>query len=193
MSNTFTTNHPLRKIYNRNTLKISYSCMANMASIISSNNKQKLTPPAEEQQKKCNCRNKSQCPLNGNCLEKCVIYQATVRTTNSAETYIGLTEQEFKTRFRNHSTSFNHQRYRNSTELSKYIWTLKDKNTNYILEWKLITKAAAYSPSTKRCNLCLTEKYFIIYKSYMCSLNKRNELASSCRHTNKFLLCNFKS
>ena len=43
----------------------------------------------------------------------------------------------------------------------------------------------------KRCNLCLVEKYFIILKPDLSSLNKRNELLSSCRHRRKYLLSNY--
>jgi len=35
----FTKSNPLHKIFNRNTLKLSYSCMNNVKSIISSHNK----------------------------------------------------------------------------------------------------------------------------------------------------------
>ena len=44
--------------------------------------------------------------------------------------------------------------------------------------------------ASNRCNLCLWEKYFIIYKPKMATLNKRNELVSACRHNKKFLLSN---
>ena len=39
-----------------------------------------------------------------------------------------------------------------------------------------------------RCNLYLWEKYFIICRPELATLNKRNEVVTSCRHTNKFLL-----
>ena len=66
--------------------------------------------------KTCNCRQKNACPLDGNCLQSSVIYQATVtrKDTNTTETYIGLTENDFKTRYRNHTASFRHAKHRNS-------------------------------------------------------------------------------
>ena len=42
-----------------------------------------------------------------------------------------------------------------------------------------------------RCNLNLWEKYFIICRPELATLNKRNEVVTSCRHTNKFLLKDF--
>ena len=121
------------KISNRNTIKISYSCMSNTKQIIDNHNKRLLNSsgntsvPADntKNNKTCNCRQKNACPLNGNCLQSSVVYQATVtrNDNNTAETYIGLTENDFKMRYRNHTASFRHTRLRNSTELSKHIWT----------------------------------------------------------------------
>ena len=132
------------------------------------------------------------CPLNGNCLQSSVIYQATVtrKDNNTSETYIGLTENDFKTRYRNHSASFRHAKHRNSTELSKHIWTLKDSDIDHSISWRIISSSSPYNSSSKRCNLCLKEKFLIICRPDLSSLNKRNELASSCRHRKKALLRN---
>ena len=142
--------------------------------------------------KSCNCRQKNSCPLNGNCLQSSVIYQATVKRNdnNTSETYIGLTENAFKTRYRNHTASFRHTKHRNSTELSKHIWSLKDNNIDYSISWRIISSSSSYNSSSKRCNVCLKEKFLIICRPNLSSLNKRNELVSSCRHRNKALLCN---
>jgi hypothetical protein len=47
-----------------------------------------------------NCQKPSECSMSKNCLEKSVIYQATVKTSDKrpTQTYVGLTENEFKTR-----------------------------------------------------------------------------------------------
>ena len=110
--------------------------------------------------------------------------------TITLETYIGLTENDFKTRYRNHTASFRHARHRNSTELSKHIWSLKDKGIDHFITWRIISSSSTYNSSSKRCNLCLKEKFFIICRPDLSSLNKRNELVSSCRHRNKALLRN---
>ena len=107
-----------------------------------------------------------------------------------SETYIGLTENDFKTRYRNHTASFRLAKHRNSTELSKHIWTLKDNNIDHTISWRIISSSSSYKSSNKRCNLCLKEKFLIIYRPELSSLNKRNELVSSCRHRNKALLRN---
>ena len=41
----------------------------------------------------CNCRKKDECSLEGNCLSKGIVYQATVTSENKTETCVGLTER----------------------------------------------------------------------------------------------------
>ena len=106
----FHKDHSLRKIFNKNKVKISYSCMPNIKQTIDNQNKQKLrlfnnSATENEESKPCNCRKKDECPFDGNCLQAAVIYKAKVTRTdnNTHETYVGLTENEFKTRYRNHT------------------------------------------------------------------------------------------
>ena len=124
-----------------------------------------------------------------------IIYQATVvrQDNNKAETYIGLTDNTFKTRYTGHLSSFRNENKRNSTTLSAYIWKLKDSGTPHTISWSIIAKGKAYCPASKSCNLCLKEKYYIICHPNKCSLNSRNELASQCRHRKRHLLSSFKS
>ena len=71
--------HSLHAIFNRNTLKLSYSCMPNVKSIISTHNKNLIKPNTEDPNKNlCNCRKKAECPLDNQCLAKGIVYQATV-------------------------------------------------------------------------------------------------------------------
>jgi hypothetical protein len=98
-----------------------------------------------------------------------VVYQATVtiyikdKTTNRPpQTYVCLTENTFKTRLANHKASFNSFDKRNATELSKYVWELKNRNSHYTIKWKLLKRAKSYNCASNRCNLCLWEIYFII-------------------------------
>ena len=188
----FPAGHRLRKIFNRNTIKLSYSCTPNVKQIIDGHNKdilKKADQPQQTQTKKmCNCRNKAECPLRGECLIKEIVYQAEVTTSSNTETYVGLTATEFKTRWRNHQQSFTHEKKKNDTELSKYLWQLKEQKKEFTITWKVIEKARAYTNLSKRCNLCIAEKYFIICRPEMATLNKRNELLSTCRHRRKYIL-----
>ena len=191
----FPKNHILHKIFNRHTLKLSYSCMPNIKSMIASHNKKTIpktpTVPQHQQEKECNCRKKPECPLEGKCLQTNVVYQATVATESTTESYVGLASN-FKERYRNHMTSFRHIKRRNETELSKHIWTLKDGNKPFHIKWKVLRTCKPYDNITKKCSLCLYEKFIIICRKKLCTLNKRNELASSCPHRNKYVLRNFR-
>ena len=93
-----------------------------------------------------------------------MIYQAEVTTPTSKRTYIGVCDTAFKLRYRNHVCSFKNERYKHATELSKYIWNLKDKRISFNIKWRKVKQARLYSNVSKRCNLCLWEKYFIICK-----------------------------
>ena len=63
----FSRNHKYYKIFNRNDVKISYSCIDNIKNIISSHNKAITDFCNEINGKTCNCRNKSRCPLDNKC------------------------------------------------------------------------------------------------------------------------------
>ena len=103
----------------------------------------KIVPP-----KTCNCRIPAECSMDSNCLKELAFYQATVTTedNNPPQTYVGLTENSFKTRYSNHKTSFCNSNKRFSTELSKHIWYLRDRNVNFKVTWKILKQAAPYNP-----------------------------------------------
>ena len=183
----------LHKIFNRNTEKISYSCMSNIKHNIDGHNKSVLSKK-NAATRNCNCRKPADCPMNDDCLKQSVVYQATVSTNDGRpdQTYVGLTENSFKTRFANHKASLSTPSKKHSTELSKHIWQLKDAKTDFNVSWKILKQAKPYNPASNRCNLCLWEKNFIICRPELGTLNKRNELITSCRHASKFLLKNVK-
>ena len=111
--------------------------------------------------KLCNCRKKkNNCPLDGKCLTECVVYKATVTETDTKkqETYIGLTENEFKTRFNLNKSPFKLEHKRTTTTLSDHIWKLKEKNTDFNITWEIIKNVKPYAPGEKICKLCLQEK-----------------------------------
>jgi predicted GIY-YIG superfamily endonuclease len=164
--------------------------MQPIKNIIDNHNKRLLSYAPQRSEKVCNCRDKKNCPLNGNCLQREVVYQAIVNSDSEIATYVGVTENEFKTRFRNHKSSFTHRKYSNQTELSKHIWKLKDSNRDFNIKWNILGKATSYSNTTKRCNLCLLEKYYIICHPNKSTLNQKSELVNTCRHRAKYKLSN---
>ena len=187
--------HKLSKVFNRNNVKVSYSSMPNFASIINSHNKKILNENiAKPTSASCNCRVKASCPLDGNCLQSSLVYickAATPKITNNYPHYIGLTDNTFKDRLYKHKNSFKYESKKNATELSNFVWENKHENTETSLEWKILDKARSYEPGSRKCMLCLTEKYHIVF-SKLNLLNSRSELVTKCRHENKFYLSNYK-
>ena len=135
----FPKNHPYNKIFNKNNIKVSYSCTDNLQTIIKKH-KWKILETSKKPctENNCNCRKKNDCPLKNNCLTSSVVYNANVTTESDTigKNYIGLTEGTFKQRYTQHKLSFQNRNYSNSTELSKHIWILKDSNTNCRGTWR---------------------------------------------------------
>ena len=92
LSKHFPRNHTMHKIFNKNTVKISYSCLRNIRSIISSHNHNNLSP--KQQSFGCNCRVKNERPLNGECQTPSVICRADVVNDSNDEEkfYFGLAD-----------------------------------------------------------------------------------------------------
>ena len=129
--------------------------------------------------------------MDGNCLIDSVVYRAEITDENSNKTtYTGLTSNAFKTRYYGHRQSFKKRKLQHATTLSAHIWDLKDKNINFDIKWKAVERAPPFNPITKKCRLCLKEKYFIIFQPEGAKLNSRSELYSTCRHRTKGLLSN---
>ena len=179
--------HRYRRIFNRNTIKVSYSCTKNMASIVSAHNAKVLAPPPTPSAKTCSCRAGDTCPLNGQCLTPSVVYKATVTSpAKPTRHYIGLSEPPFKERWYKHMSTFRRPAERGSTALSQYVWSLKDEDVPYTITWSIHTKAHPYKCGQKHCDLCLTEKLAILRADPESSLNKRSEIATTCRHKPKY-------
>lgn len=187
----FPNHHKFHRIFNINTLKLSYSCMPNIENVIKQHNS-KILNPKTQPQSLCNCRNRENCPLEGKCLTLCIVYRSTVTTQESTKNYYGTSESDFKTRFNNHTKSFNNRPYENDSELSKYVWSLKDKRMVYNIKWSIEKYCSPYKCGKRKCDLCISEKCVIVRSDPKVTLNHRKELLSKCRHRNKFSLKYFK-
>ena len=184
-------NHPtLKKVFNRSTVKVSYCNSKNMKSKIGKHNRNILEPKTEqEDQAGCKCHDKNSCPLQNKCLTKSIVYRADVSAPNKPKmTYYGLTEMTFKDRFYQHKSSFTHEDKRNATELSKYIWKLRDTGIEPKIEWSIHKRAFTYIGGATHCDLCLTEKTTIALANPKRTLNSRTEILGKCRHQRKFTL-----
>ena len=99
----FSKSHLLYKIFNRNTIKVSYSYMNNVSQVIKQHNKN-VSNKKEKETNPCNCRNKSECHLNGNCKAQNFIYKCTVSATQpfKQRVYLRIAEGKWKQRLYNH-------------------------------------------------------------------------------------------
>ena len=127
----FPKDHKLSNIFIRNAIKISYSCMNNTKQITDYHDKCILNfrvnsnVTVSDNSKKC--KSPETCistkrqlqPLNFNHLPR---HGHMHRQQHVWNIYGTITKNSFKTRYRNHTSSFQHTHSRNSTELSKHIW-----------------------------------------------------------------------
>ena len=151
-----------------------------MSQITKGHNK-KIVQKETKETLECNCRVKTDCPLNGDCRKESVIYKCTATTCKSNKVYLGLTAGELKkTRYYSHVKSFKNEFYANSTTLSSYVWKMKKrKNVAPAITWEVLRTVKTYSNITKRCSLCLHEKLAIITYPYPDELfNRRSELVT---------------
>ena len=189
ISRHFPNSNNLHKIFNRNTIKVSYSCMKNIGAIIAAHNRKIMQ---RNDKYECNCQKPEECPVENICKTPNVVYEATVKNNVDSEVrkYIGISRPPFKDRFRNHKRDFRNNTYRTSTKLSQYVWTLKDVGKVPNVQYKFLHKLNGRS-KLNFCRLCLTEKSCIL-EHHECEelLNKRSELFGKCRHLNRFLVAN---
>ena len=98
----FPEGHPLCPIFNRNTLKVSYKTTANMAQVVSRDNKKLATKIPDKDAlaiSDCNCQKSNlPCIMGGNCVPGCVVYQGAVtrKDTGKTDFYTGLSELSWK-------------------------------------------------------------------------------------------------
>ena len=70
------------------------------------------------------------------------------------------------------------------------MWNLKEEDKDYEIKWNLVEKGAYFNPTSKKCGICLKEKFYIMYDRGGSSLNKREEVFNTCRHRKQKLLMN---
>ena len=60
-------------------------------------------------------------------------------------------------------------------------------------EMELVEKGGDFNPVNKKCQICLKEKFYIMFDTGGSTLNKREEVYNTCRHKRTKLLSHFKS
>ena len=90
----FPKTNTLYKIFNRNSVKVSYICTENISQIISIRNKN-ILQRNKNQEFPCNCRQKENCLMRGKCRMKKVLYKCIASTLKKTQrVHIGISEGE---------------------------------------------------------------------------------------------------
>ena len=122
-----------------------------------------------------------------------IVYKAEVETNDginelSTKVNFDISETEFTFKCNDHTMSFRNRTHKNDSKLSKFIWSLNDRNKEFDIKWSIFKK----SSRSKLCNLCPLKKIVISnFKEKERLLNKWLDLASKCRHGNKYILMNY--
>ena len=118
-----------------------------------------------------------------------IVYKAVLSApSKSGKKYFGIAETSFKDRFRSHTRDFCHKKYVSSTELSKYMWKLKDQKITASIKWNIMSVVHG-TPKGSVYKLCLTEKFWLLKRSNdEHLLNKKSEFISNCGYENKLLV-----
>ena len=132
----FPAGHTLHKILNRNNIKVSYSCMENMATIIKRHNNKahnlsqhtihvKMQLPEERR-----ATAKWRLPKEKPDIPSYSRFNFKPRDQDLHRNVRG----ELKTRHNDHSMSFKHKKYSTKTAVSKHIWKLKWNMSDYSIQ-----------------------------------------------------------
>ena len=86
--------------------------------------------------------------------------------------------------FKNHVSDFKNCKEK-GTEISKYIWKLKNYNIDYKIDWEVIHHIGKAKNLQSICSTCILETVAIAKADRRDNLNKRYELFYSCPHFRK--------
>ena len=121
--------------------------------------------------------------IDKKCLSPSIVNRAIILVTSKPdEGYFGISETSFNT------SDFRHKEYINSTELSKYIWKLKDKPETLLITWNIMSVVNC-RPRRGVCRLFLTEKLWLLKHFNDANLlNKKSKFISKCGLENKLVI-----
>ena len=83
-------------------------------------------------------------------IDQQIVYKVDIETND------GISQTGFTSKYNNHGMSFRNRAHENDLELSKFIWSLKNQNREFDIQWSIFKKSRS-----KSCNLCLLKKLVI--------------------------------
>lgn len=181
----------LSKIFNRNTVNISYSCTSNTKKIFKGQNIKNLNLSGANVNTIKECCNKTKCPLNGNYKVEGMVYRVIVEQEMGQEKYI-LDPRRGCLKWGGINTTLllNWQSKRIVQNLP--VWNVREKNNKSpSIKWDILKKTWACNSGGEMCRLCQKEKLAIMmYTNWSNLLNERSEVMADCKHARRFLLTN---
>ena len=123
--------------------------------------------------------------MRGACLTEKFLYYARISCkdkTYKPKLYKGIWKTTFKKRYTNDKKSFNMEKSKNNTKLSTEQWKLANDKPHPRISSIRKGNYQSYKPNSKRCSLCLHEKFEIVDDPEEILLNKRSEVIPMCRH-----------
>ena len=141
----FARSKKLHKIFNEDTVKVSYCCTQNVASTIKLHDT-KLINTFIKNILSCNCRKKHEYHFDSKCRTENIVYNYVASVDGyPSKFYLGTAEGDFKQRFYNHRMSFNNESRPREATLSKYVSEIKKKfKKMLLLKWSIIKSVLAY-------------------------------------------------
>ena len=92
-----------------------------------------------------------------------IVYRAIVSAIHKSDKkYFGISETPFKDRYNNHTRDFRHKEYVNSTELSKYIWKLKDEGETPSITWNIMPVPRCFILKVSHTFFTCLRSYFVM-------------------------------
>ena len=186
----------LYSLFNTKKVKMAYSCCPSMKDIIAGHNRKILQYGRDDTFgiKGCNCIDgEEDCPLQGRCQSRGIVYSGKVRSVEGEKVYVGQTANTFKLRYGVHKSSFLHRSKRTSSGMSGYVWDLRDRGVEPEMEFDIITAAMPRSKGASKCSICNIEKTLIAASDQDQTLNRRKEVMNPCRHHEPLMLTNYYS
>ena len=191
--------HKLHCIFNKNNVKVSYSCTENMESIIKKHSRKVINAkPTPNTDKTCNCRKKDQCPLQNKCLSTNLVYitpMSKQTTTRKKWTTLDWQKEHSNNDRTSITTPFDTENTPTASSSLNTYGSYKCKWWKQRVQRQMINHHLGKSlrQRLQTVQLCLTKKYCIIKTDKPNLLNKISELISKCRHENKFYIKNYKN
>ena len=150
----FPSQNKFHKLFNRNTVKMSYCCMSNMKAIINSHNYEITNHATITKVRTYICIDKERCMLSQNCLINNIIYKAVSRSANplyKENVYFNKAETEIKLQHLNQKMPFKFIKHKTDTNISNKVWQIKKSKKAPVITWEKVQNISSYNTNSKRC------------------------------------------